>query len=498
VFRQAARQQRDRGQEDKVSTGARQIDSKSPETWVLALASVGSLMVALDALVVTTALSTIRLDLGASIEQLEWTVNAYTLSFAVLLMTGAALGDRFGRRRMFSAGLALFAAASAACALAPGVGWLIAARAVQGTGAALVLPLALALLSAAFPPERRAWALGIFSGVTGLAVLGGPVLGGAITEGIAWQWIFWLNVPIGLVMILLVLARIEESFGPKAALDIPGLALATGAALGMVWGLVRGNAAGWDSVEVVAALAGGVVLAVAFAGWELRAREPMLPMRLFRSRAFSSGNASVFFLTASLFGAVYFMAQFLQTAQHHGPLDAGLRLLPWTATLFLVAPIAGARIQRVGERPFIAGGLLLQAAGMGWIALIAKPDLAYAQMIAPLIIAGAGVSMALPATQSSVVNSVAPQHIGKASGTFSTMRQLGGAFGIAILVAVFAGAGSYASAQAFSDGFAPAIAVSAGLSLAGAITGLALPARRQTAQAAPARAVPAVEAEGRT
>jgi EmrB/QacA subfamily drug resistance transporter len=498
VFRQAARHQRDRDQEAKVSTSGRRIDSKSPETWVLALASVGSLMVALDALVVTTALSTIRLDLGASIEQLEWTVNAYTLSFAVLLMTGAALGDRFGRRRLFTAGLALFAAASAACALAPGVGWLIAARAVQGTGAALVLPLALALLSAAFPPERRAWALGIFSGVTGLAVLGGPVLGGAITEGIAWQWIFWLNVPIGLVMIVLVLGRIEESFGPKTALDIPGLALAIGAALGVVWGLVRGNAAGWDSLEVVAALAGGVVLAAAFAAWELRAREPMLPMRLFRSRAFSSGNAAVFFLTASLFGAVFFMAQFLQTAQHHGPLDAGLRLLPWTATLFVVAPIAGARIHRVGERPFIAGGLLLQAVGMGWIALIAKPDLAYAQMIAPLIIAGAGVSMALPATQSSVVNSVAPHHIGKASGTFSTMRQLGGAFGIAILVAVFAGAGSYASVQTFSDGFAAAIGVSAGLSLAGAITGLALPARHRTARATPAQAVPAVEAEGRT
>jgi EmrB/QacA subfamily drug resistance transporter len=362
----------------------------------------------------------------------------------------------------------------------------------------LVLPLALALLSAAFPPERRSRALGIFSGVTGLAVLGGPVLGGAITEGIAWPWIFWLNVPLGLAMILLVVGRIEESFGPKTALDIPGLALAAGAALGVVWGLVRGNAAGWDSAEVMAALAGGIALAVTFVAWELRAREPMLPMGLFCSRAFSSGNASVFLLTASLFGAVFFMAQFLQTAQHHGPLDAGLRLLPWTATLFLVAPIAGARIHRVGERPFIAGGLLLQAVGMGWIALIANPDLAYAQMIAPLIIAGAGVSMALPATQSSVVNSVAPNHIGKASGAFSTMRQLGGAFGIAILVAVFAGAGNYGSAQAFSDGFAPAIAVSAGLSLAGAITGLAVPARRQTASAAPAQAIPAVQPGGGT
>ena len=279
-------------------------------------------------------------------------------------MTFAALGDRYGRRRLFAAGLTLFVLASAACAFAPNVGLLIAARAVQGAGAAMVMPLALALLSAAYPPERRGWALGIFVGVTGLAVLGGPVVGGAITQGIAWQWIFWLNVPIGVVVVPLVLSRIEESFGPRAALDVPGLALATGAALGLVWGLVRANSAGWASVEVLAALAGGVVLGAAFVAWELRAREPMLPMRLFRSRAFSSGNAATFLLHASLFGSVFFMAQFQQIALGQGPLDAGLRLLPWTATLFLIAPRAGALLDRLGERPLIALGLSMQAVGM--------------------------------------------------------------------------------------------------------------------------------------
>jgi EmrB/QacA subfamily drug resistance transporter len=452
-------------------------------------------MVALDALVVSTALSTIRLHLGASIEELEWTVNAYTLSFAVLMMTGSALGDRFGRRRLFTAGLALFVAASAACALAPDTGWLIIARAVQGAGAALVTPLSLALLSTAFPPVRRGWAMGIFSGVTGLAVLGGPLVGGAITQGIAWQWIFWLNVPIGLVTIPLALRRVEESFGSKTALDIPGLALATGAALGVVWGLVRGNSAGWGSLEVVASLAVGVLLVPAFIAWELRAGEPMLPMGLFRSPAFSSANAANFFLFASLFGTVFFMAQFLQTAQHHGPLNTGVRLLPWTATLFVVAPLAGAAVSRIGERPLIVAGLFLQAVGMAWIALIAEPHLAYAQMVAPLIVAGAGVSMAMPATQSSAVNSVAPQYIGKATGTFSTVRQLGGAFGVAVLVAVFAGAGSYASAQAFSDGFAPAIGVAAALSLMGAIAAIAVPRRTEVTATAPPRAIPAVEAE---
>ena len=457
---------------------------KAP-VWVLIVASVASLMVALDALVVTTALPTIRVDLGASIEQLEWTVNAYTLSFAVLLMTGAALGDRFGRRRLFAAGLGLFSLASAACALAPSVGLLIAARAVQGAGAALVMPLGLTLLTAAYPVERRARALGIFSGITGLAVLGGPVVGGAITQGIAWQWIFWINVPIGLLTIPVVLRRVEESYGPRSAPDIAGLALITGAALGLVWGLVRGNSAGWESVEVIAALAVGVLLAVAFVLWERRAAEPMLPLGLFASRPFSSGNAAIFFLSTALYGAVFFMAQFLQTVQHHGPLDAGIRLLPWTATLFIIAPITGARIRRIGERPFAVAGLTLQAVGIGWIALIASPDVAYWRLVAPLMIAGAGVSMALPAIQSAVMSSVPPQSIGKASGTFNTLRQLGGAFGIAILVAVFSGEGSYASAQLFSDGFTAALGASAALSLAGAVASVGLPRPQVATVSAP-------------
>jgi EmrB/QacA subfamily drug resistance transporter len=454
-------------------------------TWVLVVTSVASLMVALDALVVTTALSAMRVDLGASIEELEWTVNAYALSFAVLLMSAAALGDWFGRRRGFVVGVGLFTLASAACAVAPGVGWLIAARAVQGVGAAFVMPLALALLSAAFPPERRAFALGLFSGVTGLAVLGGPVVGGAITQGIAWQWIFWLNVPIGIVLVPLALRRLEESFGPAVRLDVPGVVLVTGGAFGLVWGLVRGNAAGWGSLEVVGSLAGGLVLVGGFVWWERRASAPMLPPALFRARAFSAGNAAAFFMFASTFGAVFFMAQFLQVAQGDGPFEAGVRLLPWTATLFLVAPLAGARVSRVGERRLIAGGLLMQAIGLGWVALIASPDVAYTGFVAPLVVAGVGVSMAMPAAQSAVVGAVAREQIGRAAGTFSALRQLGGAFGVAILVAVFASAGSYASPVAFADGFGPALGVSAALSFAGAVAGVALPRRERAAATVP-------------
>jgi EmrB/QacA subfamily drug resistance transporter len=473
-----------------------QTDKRTVTGWVVALTAIGSLMAALDTLVVTTALSTIRRDLGASVEQLEWTVNAYNLTFAVLLITAAALGDRYGRRVFYALGLGVFAAASAAAAVAPDAGWLIAARAVQGAGAALVLTLGLALLSAAFPPERRGTAIGIYSAITGLSVASGPLVGGAVAEGLAWEWIFWLNLPIGLAAIPLVLARIEESFGGDTGLDVRGLALITAGSFGIVWGLVRGNNAGWDSLEVLGSLAAGAVLIVGFVAWELRAREPMLPMRFFRSRAFSAANAAIFFTFAALFGALFFFAQFLQTSLGYGPLDAGLRMVPFTATFITVAPVVGGLVDRFGERPFLAGGLAIQAAGMAWVALIAEPGVAYSELLAPFIVAGVGVSMAIPAAQNSAVGSVAHEAIGKAAGTNSMMRELGGVFGIAVLVAVFAGAGGYASAQAFSDGFAPAVAVGAGLSLAGAIAALAVPGRRQSAESAPVGPVPALEAEG--
>jgi EmrB/QacA subfamily drug resistance transporter len=463
--------------------------------WVVALTGIGSLMAALDTLVVATALSRIRLDMGASVEQLEWTVNAYNLTFAVLLITGAALGDRYGRRNLYAAGLGLFTAASAACALAPDVGWLIGARAVQGAGAALVLPLGLALLSAAFPAARRGAAIGIFSAITGLAVASGPLVGGAVVEGISWEWIFWLNVPIGLLAIPLVLLRMRESFGPETRLDLPGLALVTGGAFGIVWGLVRGNQVGWATGEVIGSLAVGAVLLAAFVAWELRAREPMLPVRFFRSRAFAAGNTAMFFTFASLFGAVFFNAQLLQVVLGYGPLDAGLRLIPWTATFITVAPIAGVLADRIGERPLMVGGLLLQAAGMSWLALVADPGVAYSRLLAPFIVAGVGISMAIPAAQSSGVGSVELEAVGKASGANSMMRELGGVFGVAVAVAVFAATGGYASAVAFADGFAPAIGVSAGLALAGAVAALALPGRRRATASGMERTVRALESE---
>jgi EmrB/QacA subfamily drug resistance transporter len=481
----------------QVTAGGRPSGTTREQRWVLGLASLASFIVILDVMVVATALTALRRHLGASLADLEWTVSAYTLSFAVLLMTAAALGDRLGRRRVFAAGLALFAAASAGCALAPDAAALIAARAVQGAGAATIMPMALALLNGAFPPARRGWAIGIYGGVTALAAVAGPVLGGVVTQGLGWQWIFWLNVPIALAAIPLVLLRINEATGPGGAVDLPGLLLVTAAALGLVWGLVRGNTAGWGSAEVIGTLAGGVVAAVAFAAWERHATHPMLPVRLFRSAAFSAGNAAIFAINASLTGVIFLMPQFQQVVAGQDPLGAGLRLLPWGIAPFLIGPRAGALADRIGERTLVVTGSLLQAAGIAWIAAVAGPSSGYLALIAPMSIVGAGFALTIPAVTRSVTSTVPAADIGTASGAFTTMRQLGGAFGVAILGTAFAATGSYTTPGAFTHGFATALGVAAGLALAGAVAGTILPTprRRSSPAASPEPATPS-EAAG--
>jgi EmrB/QacA subfamily drug resistance transporter len=451
------------------------------KNWTLGIVALASFMMALDALIVTTAFATIRQDFNVSVETLQWVVNAYNLSFAVLLLTGAALGDRFGRRRLFAAGIALFTFASVACALSGSAGWLIAARFVQGAGAALVMPLGMAILSGAFAREERARALGIFSGVTGFALLIGPAIGGGISENLGWRWVFWINLPIGIIAVALVFARLRESFGPKAALDIPGLMTVAGAALALVWGLLRGNGVGWTSPEVIGALGAGALLAIVFVVWEMRAPAPMVPMRLFGSSAFSSGVAASFLFYAAMYGVLFLLPQFLQTTLGFGPLGAGLRLLPWTATLIVTAPVAGAVVNKFGERPLVVTGLTMQAIGLGWIAMLAAPGTAYPALVAPLALAGVGVSMAMPAAQNAILGSVAVTEIGKASGVFNMARFLGGMFGIAAMVAVFSAQGGVGSAVRFSAGFVPAMMVAATLSLLGAFAGFALPLRQPAA-----------------
>ncbi|MFI9401784.1 DHA2 family efflux MFS transporter permease subunit [Nocardia sp. NPDC052316] len=452
------------------------------QRWVLAVTSVAALMTVLDALVVTTALHAIQRDLHASIADLEWTINAYMLSFAVLLMAGAALGDRYGRRRVLALGLGLFGLASAACALAPSLEWLIAARAMQGVGAAAVMPTATALLSAAFPPEQRSKALGLFAAVTGLATAGGPLVGGAVVQGLAWQWVFWLNIPIAVVLIPLLCTRIEESFGLARKVDLVGILLVSTGAFGLVLGLLRGNETGWASVEVVSAFGAGALAIAGFVRWELRTDAPMMPMGLFASRAFAAGNVVGFLLSASIATGAFFFAQFLQVVLRTDPLGAGLRMAPWTVTLFVVAPIAGRQVNRFGERPLIVLGLSMQAVGYCLIALIADPALSYTALVAPFVLSGIGVSMTIPAAQSAVLRAVPMTAVGAASGTFNTMRQLGFAFGVALPTAVFAAVGGLESAGAFSAGFAAAMGTAAVLGLVGAAVGALIPAGTPVAQ----------------
>ncbi|WP_442814271.1 MFS transporter [Streptomyces sp. NBC_01198] len=453
-------------------------------------------MMAMDSVVVSTALTTIRRDLTASTASLEWVVNAYNLAFAVLLLTGAALGDRFGRRRIFLGGLATFTAASAACALSPGVGALIAFRAVQGAGAAMVLPLSLTMISAIFPPRQRGKAMGLYLGFTGLATFSGPFIGGVIAEGLAWQWIFWLNLPVGLVTIALTPRRVDESHGPNTRFDLAGVVLVTLGALGLVWGLVRGNTAGWVSPEVLVCWALGVALVVAFVRWEQRTAAPMLPMRFFRARAFATANPANFLVFASLYGTLFFLAQYFQTVLGTGPLGAGLRLMPWSATLMVCGPVVGRLADSFGERAFVIGGLLLQTLSMGWIALVAGTGTSYLTLLPALILSGVGLTMAMPAAQRAVVGAVRPQEIGQASGVFMMLRIFGGVFGVAVTVAVFAGRGGYASPEQFTRGFTAAMTAVTGYALLGVLVALGIPARPRAEPAPPVGVLAQQEAPG--
>jgi EmrB/QacA subfamily drug resistance transporter len=425
--------------------------------WTLAVTSAALFMVSLDNLVVTTAIPVIRRQLHASISQLEWTVNAYTLTFAVLLLTGAALGDRFGRRRLFALGLLLFTGASAAAALSTSANALDIARAVQGVGGAIVMPLTLTILSAAVPPARRGLALGIWGGIGGLAIALGPLVGGAIVSGISWHWIFWLNVPIGLVLAPLALSRLEETRGSDSTLDLPGLALASTGLLGIVWGLVRGNTHGWTSLGIVGPILGGLLVLAAFVAWELRAESPMLPMEFFRSRTFALTNVASLLMFFGMFGSIFLLAQFFQTVQHYSPLASGLRILPWTAMPIFVAPIAGALSDRIGGQRLMAAGLALQATGLIWIAAVSTPTVPYIDLVAPFALSGFGMALFFAPVANVVLSSVRPEQEGKASGATNAIRELGGVFGVAVLASVFAHVGGYQTGESFVHGTTTAV-----------------------------------------
>jgi EmrB/QacA subfamily drug resistance transporter len=425
--------------------------------WVLGLTSTAYFMVVLDALVVTTALPRMQRDLHANLASLQWTVNSYGIAFAAGIITAAALGDRFGRRRVFNVGLALFTLASAACALAPNANDLVIARTIQGLGAAAVLPLSLTILTTAFPPQRRGLIVGIYGGLAGLAVAAGPLVGGVVTEDLNWHWIFWLNVPIGVLAIALGIRLLPESHGAADRVDLGGVALVTAGVVGLVWALVRANDVGWSSPEIVSTLVIGCLLLVAFVWWERRVRAPMVPMRLFHSRAFAAGNLTMFLMSGATFAGAFLIIQEFQFARGYSPVSTGLRLLPFFGTPMVVSPLAGALSDRIGRRPIMVIGLTLQALGFAWVAARGSLNTSWVELVGALLVAGVGISMALPTVPTVVLGSVAEVEMGKASGISYMSQRFGAVFAIAIASAVFSAHGNLSNPAAVTSGFRPAL-----------------------------------------
>src|SRR5262245_6921913 len=453
--------------------------------WTFAITTIALFMTALDNLVVVTALPQIQKDLGASLTQLEWVVNAYTLTFAVLLLTGAALGDRFGRKRLFVIGLSVFTIASVIAALSTGSEMLIVARALQGVGAAVVTPLTLTILAEDTPPEKRGAILGAWGGIAGLAVAIGPIVGGALTTGIAWQWIFWLNVPIGIVALPLAWIHLRETKGPSDHLDIPGVVVAVVGLFCIVWGVVRSNTLGWGSAEVLGFIVVGIAIMGLFVLIEARSRAPMLPLRFFRSRAFSAANIASVAMYFGMFGSIFLLTQYLQNVLGNSALGAGVRMLAWTGVTMAVAPVAGMLSDRIGGRPLMASGLAIQAVALGWMAAVVKPDLPFSHLVIPFVLAGVGMGLFFAPVANVVLSAVGWQEQGQASGANNALRELGGVFGVAVLAAIFANQGGYGLPQHFVDGLKPAVWVGAIVVGIGAVACLFIPAKAGQAADAP-------------
>jgi EmrB/QacA subfamily drug resistance transporter len=442
----------------------------------MVLTAVAYFMVVLDSSVVITALPRMQQDLHADLAAMQWTVNSYGIAFAAGIITAAALGDRYGRRRVFVLGLALFTLSSAACALAPDATDLIVARTIQGLGAAVVLPLSLTILTTAFPPHRRGLIVGVYGGLAGLAVAGGPLIGGVVTESLNWHWIFWLNVPIGLLAVTLGTRLLPETHGAPQRLDLIGVALVTGGVVAVVWSLVRANDTGWSSPWTAGTLVAGGALLVAFAGWERRTRTPMVPMELFRSRAFAAGNVTTFLMSGATFAAAFLITQEFQFARGYSPISTGMRLLPFFATPMLISPFAGAVSDRIGRRPIMVTGLALQALGFAWVAARGSLHTSWVELVIALLIAGIGVSMALPTVPTAVLNAVTPAQLGKASGINYMAQRFGAVFAIAIGSAVFSAHGHLGDPAAVTAGFRPALWSSVVFAALATVAAIAIPA----------------------
>lgn len=467
-----------------------EIYSPSRQRWTIIIVSIVSFMTGLDVLVLMTALPTLRLELHTNAAHLGWTINAYEIGFAALILTGAALGDRFGRRLLFAVGVLIFTVGSAWAALSHSIDVLIAARAFQGIGSGVATALATALISAATPPEKRGAAFGIWGAVTGMAIALGPLVGGAIVQWLSWHWIFWINVPIGIALIGLTFWLISESKGEVLPIDFAGLVLSTVGVVAISQALIRGGDSGWTSPSVLFGIIGGVVVLVAFVLWEHRARSPMMPLSMFRNLSFTGGCGAGFAMGVALYGNTFIFAQYLQFALHNDALGVGIRLLPWVSLTPLVSPITGVLTDRIGERPLVILGFVLFAGAFFIIGPMAKSGVGYGTLIGPLLIAGIGVPMTFVAMISAVMRSVEPARFGVASGVSMTIRQVGAVFGVAIAVAVFSSYGDFTSPAKFIDGFSPAVIVLAVATLLGVVPSLFI-----RPLPAPIPAVPAAEVQ---
>ncbi len=449
--------------------------------WTFALVSLALFMSMLDNLVVTTALPAIQHALHASVSDLEWTVNAYTLTFTILMIPAAALGDRFGRRRILLIGVLLFTIGSTLSALAPNASMLALARALQGVGGACITPLTLTMLTTAFPSTQRTLIIGLWSGVSGLGLAAGPLVGGAIVNGWAWNAVFWVNVPIGIVLLILGCIHLEESYGDRRRLDLPGNILIGLGLFGLIWGLIWGNAAGWGSAQTVGALALGTFFIIAFIIRERLTQEPMIDLKLFAIRDFSVTNAIGFLMHFGIFGSIFFIMQFVQDVQGASPLTAGLQAMPWTATIMVAAPLAGVLVARFGSRSIILIGMIAQTIALLWIAWLASAALPYIYLLPAFLLGGVGMGFSFAPLTDIVVSVVPGRQQGQASSVYTTMRELGGVFGVAVLGAVFQhSAVAPVTPLLFVEGFRDALYVGAGILAFGALLAFFLPRSKQT------------------
>jgi EmrB/QacA subfamily drug resistance transporter len=472
----------------KESTSPHNLTTSQPHNlrwWTFGIVTLALFMAMLDNLVVITALPTIRKSLGANVSDLEWTVNAYTLAFATLMMIGSALGDLYGRKRIFLIGVVVFTLGSAFSALSESATQLIMARALQGLGAAFLTPLTLTLLTRVFPAEQRAAAIGLWAGVSGLGLAIGPLVGGAVINGFPWNGIFWINVPIGLLVVALGWYQLEESWGERHALDLPGLVLAGGGLFGITFALIRGNALGWTSAAIATFLIGGVALLIAFVVRERMAEHPMLDLQLFRARGFSVANISGFLMSAGMFGSIFFLTLYVQEVLHATPLEAGLKTMPWTGTIMLVAPVAGIIAGRIGPRPVVVIGLLSQGSALLWLGLSTTVTTPYSQILPAFILGGIGMGLTFAPLSESVMSAVSGMRQGQASGAYNAIRELGGVFGVAVLGAVFQHLSS--TPASFMVGFHAATFAGAAIVFTGAAASILLPphAKAQSLAAEP-------------